>query len=51
VRDAEKHARVIDEVKEGAATLGLVNQGVIESPILGVEGNREFLAFYQRAAD
>jgi 23S rRNA (cytidine1920-2'-O)/16S rRNA (cytidine1409-2'-O)-methyltransferase len=46
VRDAEKRARVIDEVNQCAADLGLDNMGVIESPIQGAEGNVEFLALY-----
>ena len=48
VREAEKHRRVIVEVNECAASLGLTNIGVIESPILGAEGNKEFLAYYER---
>jgi 23S rRNA (cytidine1920-2'-O)/16S rRNA (cytidine1409-2'-O)-methyltransferase len=43
VRDPRIHARVIDEVTSVADTLGLKRVGVIESPIAGMEGNREFL--------
>jgi 23S rRNA (cytidine1920-2'-O)/16S rRNA (cytidine1409-2'-O)-methyltransferase len=46
VRDAEKRARVVQEVNQCAADLGLKNFGVIESPIQGAEGNIEFLAVY-----
>jgi len=46
VRDAEKRARVVEEVNQCAADLGLKNFGVIESPIQGAEGNIEFLAVY-----
>jgi 23S rRNA (cytidine1920-2'-O)/16S rRNA (cytidine1409-2'-O)-methyltransferase len=44
VRDAEVHARVVDEVLNAAAQLGFANVGVIPSPLLGPAGNREFLA-------
>jgi 23S rRNA (cytidine1920-2'-O)/16S rRNA (cytidine1409-2'-O)-methyltransferase len=46
VRDAEKRARVIEEVHRCAADLGLNKIDVIESPIKGAEGNVEFLALY-----
>ena len=32
----------VDKIKDFAITLGLAVQGVIESPILGQKGNREF---------
>jgi 23S rRNA (cytidine1920-2'-O)/16S rRNA (cytidine1409-2'-O)-methyltransferase len=47
VREAEKHARVINEVNESASENRLKVQGVIESPILGADGNKEFLALYE----
>jgi len=48
VRESEKHERVVAEINEFAGTLGLRVNGVIESPILGAEGNKEFLAYYAR---
>jgi 23S rRNA (cytidine1920-2'-O)/16S rRNA (cytidine1409-2'-O)-methyltransferase len=48
VRDAAKHDRVVSEVNQFAGELGLKVLGVIESPILGAEGNKEFLAHYAR---
>lgn len=48
VRETEKHERVVSEVNEFAARSGLQIEGVIESPILGAEGNKEFLALYAR---
>ncbi|MCW5949985.1 MAG: TlyA family RNA methyltransferase [Pyrinomonadaceae bacterium] len=48
VREPEKHARVVKEVTEFAVSLGLSAEGMIESPIMGAEGNREFLALYER---
>ncbi len=48
VREPEKHARVVAEVNAFAESLGLMIGGLIESPILGAEGNKEFLALYAR---
>ncbi|HKR59532.1 MAG TPA: TlyA family RNA methyltransferase [Pyrinomonadaceae bacterium] len=49
VRDPLKHARVIAEVNKAANSLGLNPSGLVESPLLGADGNREFLALYQKA--
>jgi 23S rRNA (cytidine1920-2'-O)/16S rRNA (cytidine1409-2'-O)-methyltransferase len=46
VREREKHERVLEEVKNAAASLGLKILRVIESPIQGAEGNHEFLALF-----
>jgi 23S rRNA (cytidine1920-2'-O)/16S rRNA (cytidine1409-2'-O)-methyltransferase len=43
VRDEGVHKRVVDEVIAAAGVLGLHSTGVVESPITGMEGNREFL--------
>jgi 23S rRNA (cytidine1920-2'-O)/16S rRNA (cytidine1409-2'-O)-methyltransferase len=43
VKDPAVHARVIGEVTRAAATVGLKRIGLIESPITGAEGNKEFL--------
>jgi 23S rRNA (cytidine1920-2'-O)/16S rRNA (cytidine1409-2'-O)-methyltransferase len=48
VRESEKHQRVIAEVNAFAAGLGLLSEAMIESPILGAEGNKEFLVLYAR---
>jgi len=47
VRDAQVHAEVVDEIKRLAEGLGCVVCGVVESPILGPKGNREFLIHLQ----
>lgn len=47
VRDPEKHDRVVREVNEFARAIGMTPAGLIESPILGAEGNKEFLALYE----
>jgi 23S rRNA (cytidine1920-2'-O)/16S rRNA (cytidine1409-2'-O)-methyltransferase len=43
VRDPAVHARVVEEVSAAADALGLSRAGLVESPITGSEGNREFL--------
>jgi 23S rRNA (cytidine1920-2'-O)/16S rRNA (cytidine1409-2'-O)-methyltransferase len=43
VTDPTVHARVIDEVTAAAARIGLTRVAMVESPITGAEGNREFL--------
>jgi 23S rRNA (cytidine1920-2'-O)/16S rRNA (cytidine1409-2'-O)-methyltransferase len=43
VRDPAAHRAVLERVVETAAGLGLGTRDVIASPILGPEGNREFL--------
>jgi 23S rRNA (cytidine1920-2'-O)/16S rRNA (cytidine1409-2'-O)-methyltransferase len=43
VRDESVHARVVEEVAAAAHALGLSRAGLTESPITGMEGNREFL--------
>jgi 23S rRNA (cytidine1920-2'-O)/16S rRNA (cytidine1409-2'-O)-methyltransferase len=43
VRDPAIHARVLREVAQAAAAAGLAPLAAIGSPILGPEGNREFL--------
>jgi 23S rRNA (cytidine1920-2'-O)/16S rRNA (cytidine1409-2'-O)-methyltransferase len=47
VRDPEAHRTVLHRVVEAAAGLGLGTRAVIASPILGPEGNREFLVHIQ----
>ena len=43
VHDPDVHARVIDEVTAAAAAVGLERLGLVESPITGAQGNKEFL--------
>lgn len=47
VSDETQHARVIEEVNAAARELDLRVCGMIESPITGADGNREFLALYK----
>lgn len=48
VRDAEKQQRVSTEVNQFAEEMGLKVSGMIDSPILGAEGNRELLVLYEQ---
>ena len=51
VRDADAQERVVGEIVAFAESTGLTSQGTLESPILGADGNREFLALFVRLAD
>jgi 23S rRNA (cytidine1920-2'-O)/16S rRNA (cytidine1409-2'-O)-methyltransferase len=51
VTDPGKHRRVLTEVIRSAAATGFIAVNLIESPILGAEGNREFLAHLKLAAN
>jgi 23S rRNA (cytidine1920-2'-O)/16S rRNA (cytidine1409-2'-O)-methyltransferase len=48
VREAAKHQRVIQEVAQASCAVGLTPVGVIASPVLGADGNQEFLALFNR---
>jgi 23S rRNA (cytidine1920-2'-O)/16S rRNA (cytidine1409-2'-O)-methyltransferase len=48
VRDRGVQARVVAEITGAAAALGFTRAGVVESPITGMEGNREFLLHLRR---
>jgi 23S rRNA (cytidine1920-2'-O)/16S rRNA (cytidine1409-2'-O)-methyltransferase len=43
VRSSEDHRRVVEEIESAAVGLGFQQHGVIESPLLGAKGNKEFL--------
>lgn len=47
VRESEKHEAVVEKINAAAEDVGLKVVGVIDSPILGAEGNKEFLACYR----
>jgi 23S rRNA (cytidine1920-2'-O)/16S rRNA (cytidine1409-2'-O)-methyltransferase len=48
VRDETVQRRVVEEVAAAANALGLRRAGMAESPIAGMEGNREFLIHFRR---
>lgn len=47
VRDVAAQQRVVAEIVEFAASIGLRSRGVVDSPILGADGNREFLVCFE----
>lgn len=51
VTDRLKHKRVLNEIKDAALAIGFCPIGLIESPILGAEGNREFLMHLKPASE
>jgi 23S rRNA (cytidine1920-2'-O)/16S rRNA (cytidine1409-2'-O)-methyltransferase len=51
VHDEGVRARVVEEIAAAADALGLRRCGLTESPITGMEGNREFLLHLRPAAD
>jgi 23S rRNA (cytidine1920-2'-O)/16S rRNA (cytidine1409-2'-O)-methyltransferase len=46
VRDEKVHAAVIQKITHEIEKSGFEYKGVTESPILGTEGNKEFLAYF-----
>ncbi len=48
VKDVELHKQVVERIRSLALELGCCVQGVIESPVLGSKGNREFLIHLQK---
>jgi len=42
VRDHEAHKRVVERIRQEARRVGLETRGVVESPLRGPKGNREF---------
>ena len=51
VREPEKHERVILETNQAAQTHGLQICATVESPILGADGNREFLTLFEKVSE
>jgi 23S rRNA (cytidine1920-2'-O)/16S rRNA (cytidine1409-2'-O)-methyltransferase len=47
VRDPDAHQEAIQRIRDCVLQLGARSSDVIDSPILGAEGNREFLLFAQ----
>lgn len=50
IKDATVHERVVHDVTHGIESFGFKLIGVIESPIEGGSGNKEFLAYFKRTA-
>jgi 23S rRNA (cytidine1920-2'-O)/16S rRNA (cytidine1409-2'-O)-methyltransferase len=51
VRSQQEHIRVVDEISAAAVGLGYHVSGVIESPLLGPKGNKEFFIYLKDAGD
>jgi 23S rRNA (cytidine1920-2'-O)/16S rRNA (cytidine1409-2'-O)-methyltransferase len=47
VKSETDHAEVLREMTEWSETIGLQSLGLIESPIKGTTGNKEFLAYWK----
>lgn len=47
VRDPEVHQEVIKKVTEAIQQAGFELKGLVESPITGTDGNKEFLAYFK----
>jgi 23S rRNA (cytidine1920-2'-O)/16S rRNA (cytidine1409-2'-O)-methyltransferase len=45
VRDPEVQQQAVDRVRDAVMALGVIETQVTESPLLGAEGNREFLLY------
>ncbi len=48
IKDDVIHSQVVKKVTEGISSHGFELEGVIDSPILGTAGNKEFLALFKR---
>jgi 23S rRNA (cytidine1920-2'-O)/16S rRNA (cytidine1409-2'-O)-methyltransferase len=48
VRDPAVHAEVLDRLTRGLGDLGLLVVDAVPSPLLGADGNREFLLHVRR---
>jgi len=48
VRDATVHESVVKKITAGIESFGFVCKGVVDSPILGMSGNKEFLGYFVR---
>ncbi len=48
VRDAAVHEKVVRLVSEGVVASGFTCKGIVDSPILGTSGNKEFLGYFVR---
>lgn len=48
VRETEKHEKAVLQVNKAAGEIGLIVSSATESPILGADGNKEFLILYEK---
>jgi 23S rRNA (cytidine1920-2'-O)/16S rRNA (cytidine1409-2'-O)-methyltransferase len=50
ITKAKVHERIIQEVRDGIESFGFKCIGIIDSPIEGGSGNKEFLGYFQRVS-
>jgi 23S rRNA (cytidine1920-2'-O)/16S rRNA (cytidine1409-2'-O)-methyltransferase len=50
IKDEEVHNQVVKKVTAGIVAHGFELKGIIDSPILGATGNKEFLAWFKRSS-
>lgn len=48
IKDPKIHNQVIEKIKKGIEAYGYVCHGITQSPIEGMTGNKEFLAYFSR---
>jgi 23S rRNA (cytidine1920-2'-O)/16S rRNA (cytidine1409-2'-O)-methyltransferase len=48
ITDSKLQESIIKKVVDGIDQYGFISKGIVESPILGTEGNKEFLAYFER---
>jgi 23S rRNA (cytidine1920-2'-O)/16S rRNA (cytidine1409-2'-O)-methyltransferase len=48
VRDSRQHRQTVEKIREFAIGEGLIPRGVMESPLRGPKGNREFFLYCER---
>lgn len=48
VRDSEVHRRVIEEIKDFSARIGLRAEGISQSVLIGPAGNKEFFVLFNK---
>jgi len=46
VKNESEHARAVTQVVAGVSAAGFIGMGVIDSPITGGDGNKEFLGYF-----
>jgi 23S rRNA (cytidine1920-2'-O)/16S rRNA (cytidine1409-2'-O)-methyltransferase len=49
IKNAALHRAIVAKVVQGIELAGFESQGIIESPITGADGNKEFLAYFKRS--
>ncbi len=48
VRDPDKHREVVEKIKAFSQRIGLVALGIVESPLVGPKGNKEFFLYLRK---